>query len=822
MKTLPSPCQKFKVFLFIFAMSTSCNPPINQLDRKEEILLDTSEQHTIAPVIPVLQSVEPKESNLQINPTNRSPTIRLFNIKPGDEVQLYSDSTCINPISDRKSASNHHLDISTHPLNTGDYQIYAKSWDHHGNPSPCSPHHIDFSYYVTPPTMTLQGNSVSVSPLSANNEDNPPPTVSLSNLYSGGSVQLFSDSACTEPLSYKEKIPETTNVLDITPNPSEENYQIYAQSWDASDNPSPCSPHPVSHTSTPSLPEPLPVLMGQTASYTGNTPTIYLAHLPLNGEFQLFSDSVCTQSVSSRSSVTNITMRVTTNPLPIGTHDIRIKAWDDDDNPSECSSNAATFTYKVIPPTTVLKRGESSSTDSTPTISLFNLYMGGKVQIYSDSACSRPLSVRRNVIGTDTMDITTYPLAQGAHRIYSKSWDAQDNPSECSPHFTGFTWQPLTPTQRNAPPPSKNSEKKPNNPHQSRQTQSGNTLPTTPDSTPSTTTPSLQVNPPTKALGKITPPVYKGTSSGELQGVRFIYMKHNPNVSGHFHRLPSGEKLTWRYSAQGQRGGRQNDGVCFVYGHGTIKVEEKNIKLGDVCKITTTVSARGYSDKSASTNVYWYGPNEIRSVAETPKPVLSPRPSPPTTPDSTPTPSPGQTPTKEFKTIDIRPPVFEFKPNTRAVEGKLTIDITSKPTYQGRSYRLSTGEALTWTYSVQGIRKGNYNNDICFISSTGILQVVEKKIKKGDNCKITITITAPGHRDKSITMNHFWQYIPVSQCKGAYMVRKKCKFNERIPYNWGNSFTHKCIKRDLVNIGINTTGSLRCTGCVVSKEYPCN
>ena len=272
-------------------MGMGCKPPVNQLGPGREDIFNNGE-HTIAPVIPVLQSLELNSNNFPANPTESSPTVRLFNIKPGDRVQLFSDAACTSPLSEQKIASTHQQDISTHPLNMGDYQIYAKSWDSNGNPSACSPHHIDFSYYVTPPTMIAQTSEQA--------SDENTYTISLANLYSEGSVQLFSDSDCTESLSDKETVPEASNQLEISLTLSEGGQQIYVQSWDAGDNPSACSPHAISRTSTYLVPEPLPILMGQTSSYTSNTPTIYLAYLPTGGEYRLFSDSACTQSVSSR------------------------------------------------------------------------------------------------------------------------------------------------------------------------------------------------------------------------------------------------------------------------------------------------------------------------------------------------------------------------------------------------------------------------------------------------------------------------------------------------------------------------------------------
>ena len=944
------------IILPLLAMAVTCKPPVNRLDSEQMILLGHKHQSTIAPVVPVLRPPNSDENGSPRDPTENSPTVRLFNIKPGDEVRLYSDSTCLDPISERKSAIGHHLDISTLPLGTGNHQIYAKSWDSDGNASSCSPHHIDFSYYVSAPTMTTEQ--------STNEEDTP--TIVLSNLYSGGSVQIFSDSACTEPISNKENVPETANTLNITPSQSEseDNDQIYARSWDSGGNPSSCSTHSMSS----SLPEPLPILIGQSSSFTDNTPTIYLAHLPSNGEYQLFSDSACTQSVSSRNSVNSPTMRVSTNPLPIGTHNIHVQTWDEEGNPSPCSSTAATFTYKIIPPRTVLKRGESSPTNPTPTISLYNLYAGGTVQLFSDATCSNPLIPRQNVAESNTMDITINPLTPGTHRIYSQSWDAQGNSSNCSPHFTGFTYRPpvsqqsqpisRTPGSTKGGPTTQKTFGTIQAPVYKKTSRGGGslyggkriiemqskpgisvgnlfidgtklgykyvsgagvvdfaTLPNgdkliwkysirhkrgnsmtdgicslasnyggihveekkiqTGDACVVTATasapgyksksvytsvywygtsdirniqaPTASPSEPTiKTFGTIQAPVYKKTSRGGgslYGGKRIIEMQSKPGISvgnlfidgtklGYkyvsgagvvdFATLPNGDKLIWKYSIRHKRGNSMTDGICsLASNYGGIHVEEKNIQTGDACVVTATASAPGYKSKSVSTSVYWYGPNDIRNASgNTQAPSSAPSRSPALIPN--PTPSTGQTPTKKFNILAIRPPVFESKPNAIAVGGKLTVDMKSPPTYNGRSSHLSTGEKLTWTYSVQGFRGGSSNNDICLMSSAGVLQVTEKKIRKGDNCKITYTVAAPGYHSTSMTMNHFWQYIPVSQCKGGYAVRKTCNFNERIPYNWGNSFTHKCIKRDLVNIGTNTTGSLRCTGCVVSREYPCN
>ena len=85
----------------------------------------------------------------------------------------------------------------------------------------------------------------------------------------------------------------------------------------------------------------------------------------------------------------------------------------------------------VYPPAFTLD-GESSGHDTTPNIKFSNLDGITHIQLFSDSSCSREISLKITVSYENTF--TTNTLSYGNYTIYAKAW-AGDMSSLCSKHF---------------------------------------------------------------------------------------------------------------------------------------------------------------------------------------------------------------------------------------------------------------------------------------------------------------------------------------------------------------------------------------------------
>ena len=80
--------------------------------------------------------------------SNQTPTLKVTGTESGDEVQLFSDSSCSQNISTKTESTGKTLNIIATTSIPQNYTIYAKRWDSSSNESVCSSH---IPYYI----MTL-------------------------------------------------------------------------------------------------------------------------------------------------------------------------------------------------------------------------------------------------------------------------------------------------------------------------------------------------------------------------------------------------------------------------------------------------------------------------------------------------------------------------------------------------------------------------------------------------------------------------------------------------------------------------------------------
>ena len=101
----------------------------------------------------------------------------------------------------------------------------------------------------------------------------------------------------------------------------------------------------------------------------------------------------------------------------------------------------------------------------------------------------------------------------------------------------------------------------------------------------------------------------------------------------------------------------------------------------------------------------------------------------------------------ELKTFEgLRPPVYEHRQGESNGVVRY-IDIKVKPSISGRIHNLPSGERLSWEYSIQGLRDG-----VCFITRFGDIHVLEENAEPGDTCLVTVTVSALGYENKSVSV----------------------------------------------------------------------
>ena len=217
-------------------------------------------------------------------------------------VQLFSDSSCTTAASATVTASSATASITANALSAGNHQFYVQHTDTNSNKGDCFG-----SVAYTMEILTLALSSPSTSPALDTT-----PTFSMSGLVvHNGTVQLFSDSACTTAASATAAVSSATvsivaNSLTTSIN------QFYVRHTDSSSNQGDCF-GPVAYTG-----EILTLALSSPSTPLGfdSTPTLSVTGLLFhNGTVQLFSDSSCTTTASATVTVSSGTASITANAL---------------------------------------------------------------------------------------------------------------------------------------------------------------------------------------------------------------------------------------------------------------------------------------------------------------------------------------------------------------------------------------------------------------------------------------------------------------------------------------------------------------------------
>ncbi len=361
---------------------------------------------------------------------NPQPTFAMTDLEDGSTVTLYSDSACSSNTELSVSRSTENITLTTDIGSDGAYSLYAKQMDQAGNISACSTDTLTYTLdRQSPIAPSFTETSVFSQELR--------PTFAMTDLESGSTVTLYSDSACSSntELSVSRSGTNITLTTDIG---SDGAYSLYAKQMDQAGNVSTCSTDTLTYTldrQTPTAPS-----FTETSVFSQELrPTFAMTDLEDGSTVQLYSNSACSSSseLSISRSGTNITL--TTDIGSDATYSLYAKQTDQAGNVSTCSTNTLTYTLDRQAPTPPSFTETSVfSQNPQPTFAMTDLEDGSTVQIYSDSTCSSSseLSVSRS---TENITLTTDIGSDATYSLYAKQTDQAGNVSICSTSTVTYT-----------------------------------------------------------------------------------------------------------------------------------------------------------------------------------------------------------------------------------------------------------------------------------------------------------------------------------------------------------------------------------------------
>jgi proprotein convertase subtilisin/kexin type 2 len=390
----------------------------------------------VAPTSIVLTSPAQASSNIS------TPKFLISGLESGARARLYRDNSCSNEVGTAVAANGaSSVEITISPLSiAGTYSFYAKQIDSLGNVSPCS---SAYANYQLVSLGTAPTNIVMISPAS-NLGNDATPTVRVSGVGVGHTVQVFKDNTCLNKVG--EAVASNVTV-DITLSTigSDASYTFYAKQKDLQNTFSACSNANVSYIlDTVALaPSSLSLINPVSSPSSVRTPIIMVSGIETGASVSLFSNSTCTTSIGSGTANTT-SVNITTSSLNDGTYSIYARQIDSAGNTSSCSSQFLNYVVvsSVAAPTglSLVTPASSPSTVTTPTILVSGVINGATVRLHTNSSCTN--QVGSAVASGTTVQIQTSALAPTTHTIYAQQTNASNITSPCSSNF--LTYQVTT------------------------------------------------------------------------------------------------------------------------------------------------------------------------------------------------------------------------------------------------------------------------------------------------------------------------------------------------------------------------------------------
>ena len=351
-----------------------------------------------------------------IDPT---PTFQVDGLSGSGTIQLFSDSACTTSASGSVNVGSGTESITATALADGTYNFYAKYTDGNGDSSCTGGLSYERGCY---PTIARQIPSYSCG-------IDPTPTFQVDGLSGSGTIQLFSDSACTTSASGSVNVGSGTESITATAL-ADGTYNFYAKYIDGNGDSS-CTGGLSYERGC------YPTIARQVPSYSCGidpTPTFQVDGLSGSGTIQLFSDSACTTSASGSVNVGSGAESITATALADGTYNFYAK-YTDGNGDSSCTGGLS-YERGCYPTIARQIPSYSCGIDPTPTFEVSNLDGSGTIQLFSDSTCTTSASASVSV-GSGTESITANSLADGTYNFYTKYTDGDGN-SACTTSGLGY------------------------------------------------------------------------------------------------------------------------------------------------------------------------------------------------------------------------------------------------------------------------------------------------------------------------------------------------------------------------------------------------
>ena len=399
---------------------------------------------------------------LNTDGNDTTPSLIVDGLEENAQVQLFTDSACsVQASGPVTNSSGRDQEITTSTLTGGDisYSFYAKQTDQAGNLSTCSvatvEYRLDTSSPSAPSALAL-GSSMR-SPF-----NDQTPTILVSGLEVGATVQLFSDNLCSTATS-DAAINTSGTDEEVTSSSlagGGMSYSFYAKQTDSAGNASPCSSETVSYqldTSAPLTPSSLALHSNNPSPNNITEPVLAVGGLEDNSIVRLYSDSSCTTVASDEiTHVSGASRDVTANTLATsGTYNFYAKQTDSAGNESSCSSETISYILDIDPPSAPslveIASTESYSSgygnDTTPTITVSGIEEGAAIRLYSDNTCSTAASDSTINQSGNSEEVTASVLnTDNTYVFYANQKDPAGNFSSCSQTRVSYHLDTVAPT----------------------------------------------------------------------------------------------------------------------------------------------------------------------------------------------------------------------------------------------------------------------------------------------------------------------------------------------------------------------------------------
>ena len=360
-----------------------------------------------------------------------TPTITINGVLSGQSVTLFTDSSCSTSVGTGTSTGT-SINITSSSLSTGSHTFYANTTES-SQTSTCSTANVDYGILPAAPS----GLSLS-SPTSTPDEDQTP-TIMVSGVVSGQSVELFRDSSCST--SVGSATASGTTVTITSSSLSIGSYTFYADTTQDGET-SDCSSASVAYAVRPTTPSGLSLNDPSSTPDEDTTPSITISGVVSGQTVKLFSDSSCSTEKGSGTS-SGTTINITSSSLSIGSYTFYAEITENSQT-STCSTASISYAVRPTTPTGLSLSSPTTSpdNDTTPTITVYGVSTGQSVTLFTDSSCST--SVGSGTSTGTSIDITSSAQSVGSHTFYANTTESSQT-STCSTANIGYGVRPTAP-----------------------------------------------------------------------------------------------------------------------------------------------------------------------------------------------------------------------------------------------------------------------------------------------------------------------------------------------------------------------------------------